>query len=206
MERETYVIVGLGNPGKEYEHTRHNVGFDVIEVLSQKLNLPVNKAKHQGQIGECTYKGNRLVLCRPQTFMNNSGQCVTQLAAWYKVPADHLLVIYDDIDLPQGHLRVRKNGSAGTHNGMRSIIGLWGRQDFPRIRVGVGAKPSGWDLADWVLSHYRNAEERQIAFDAYMKAADCVLTFVEKGIDAAMRDYNQKENKKAQPDEPKTES
>lgn len=190
MERETYVIVGLGNPGKEYEHTRHNVGFDVIEVLSQKLNLPVNKAKHQGQIGECTYKGNRLVLCRPQTFMNNSGQCVTQLAAWYKVPADHLLVIYDDIDLPQGHLRVRKNGSAGTHNGMRSIIGLLGRQDFPRLRVGVGKKPEGWELADWVLSHYQTEEDRKTQFDAFLLAADTLVDWIKNGMDSAMRTAN----------------
>lgn len=201
MEKETFVIVGLGNPGREYEHTRHNVGFDVIEVLSQKLNLPVNKAKCHGLVGEEIWQGKRLVLCRPQTFMNNSGQCVAELAAWYKVDPAHLLVIYDDIDLPQGHLRVRKSGSAGTHNGMRSIIALWGWQDFPRIRVGVGAKPQGWELSDWVLSHYRDAGERETAFKAYLEAAQCVLSYVENGIDAAMQAYNHKEPKKVEPAE-----
>ena len=201
MEKETFIIIGLGNPGREYEHTRHNVGFDVIEVLSQKLNLPVNRAKCKGQVGEGSYQGKRLVLCRPQTYMNNSGQCVTELVSWYKAEPDQVLVIYDDIDLPQGSLRVRKSGSAGTHNGMRSIIGLWGRQDFPRIRVGVGAKPQGWDLADWVLSHYKDAAEREIAFKAYVEAADCVLDYVAHGMDHAMQAYNHKETKKTEPKE-----
>lgn len=192
MDKEQYIIIGLGNPGSKYQHTRHNVGFDVIEVISQKLSIPVKRSRCQGLVGEGSYKGTRIILCQPQTFMNDSGRCVTQLLQWYKVSANQIIIIYDDIDLPQGKLRIRKNGSAGTHNGMRSIIQYIGTQDFPRIRVGVGAKPEGWDLADWVLSHYKNADERETAFQAFKQAADCALEIVDSGIDQAMQQFNQK--------------
>ena len=187
-----FLIVGLGNPGAKYEHTRHNVGFDVVEVISQKLNLPVNKGKCQALVGEGTYEGQRVVLCRPQTYMNLSGLSVQALMHWYKVPPENLLLIYDDVDLPPGKLRVRPSGGPGTHNGMRSIVGEIGSEAFPRIRVGIGDRPEGWELADWVTSHYASKEERQLAFDAYLLAADAALCFVKEGVEAAMRKFNGK--------------
>ena len=134
----------------------------------------------------------RVVLCQPQTYMNLSGECVAQLLSWYKCPLENLLVIYDDIDLPLGKLRVRKTGSAGTHNGMRSIIGHTPGQSFPRIRVGVGAKPEGWDLADWVLSRYQIREEQDAMREAFTRAADCVEDWLKNGIDHAIQQYNGK--------------
>ena len=181
------IVVGLGNPGREYARTRHNVGFDVLDVLSEKTGIQLTKSAMHGLIGEGFVRGEKLVLVKPQTYMNLSGQCVTELVSWYKQPMDRLLVVYDDIDLPLGKLRLRGSGSAGTHNGMRSIIGLLGAQDFPRLRVGVGSKPEGWELADWVLSHYQTAEERQTQFDAFLQAADVVLEYAQNGLDSAMR-------------------
>ena len=161
------IVVGLGNPGKEYARTRHNVGFDVIDVLSEKHGIALTKNAMHGLIGEGFVGGEKLVLVKPQTFMNLSGQCVTELVSWYKPEMDRLLLVYDDIDLPLGKLRMREKGSAGTHNGMRSVIGLLGRQDFPRLRVGVGKKPEGWELADWVLSHYQTEEDRKTQFEGH---------------------------------------
>jgi len=185
-----YMIVGLGNPGKEYARTRHNVGFDVIDVLSEKLGIQVSKSTMHGLVGDGFVHGQKVLLVKPQTYMNLSGQCVSEMAAFYKVPMENLLLIYDDIDLPLGKLRLRKDGSAGTHNGMRSVIGLLGRQDFPRLRVGVGKKPEGWELADWVLSHYATEEDRKIQFDAFLLAADTVIDYIKNGLDSAMRTAN----------------
>ena len=192
MEKETWLVVGLGNPGSQYAHTRHNAGFDTISVLSDRWRAPLTKKKCSGLLVETTYADQRVVLCQPQTFMNLSGQCVQELLSWYKCPLDHLLVIYDDIDLPLARLRVRKNGSAGTHNGMRSILANVPSQEFPRVRVGVGAKPEGWDLADWVLSHYTIREEQDAMREAFIRAADCVEDWLQNGIDHAMQTYNQK--------------
>ena len=185
-----YMIVGLGNPGKEYERTRHNVGFDVIDVLSEKLGITVNKSTMHGLVGDGYVGGQKVLLVKPQTYMNLSGQCVSEMAAFYKIPMENMMLIYDDIDLPLGKLRLRKDGSAGTHNGMRSVIGLLGRQDFPRLRVGVGKKPEGWELANWVLSHYATAEDRQTQFDAFLLAADTVIDYIKNGMDSAMRTAN----------------
>lgn len=187
-----FLMVGLGNPGQKYEHTRHNVGFDVLEVISQKINLPINRMKCHAMVGEGAYEGERVVLCRPQTYMNNSGQSVQELLKWYKIPPENLLVIYDDIDLPPGKLRIRPNGSPGTHNGMRSIVDCLGTQGFPRIRVGIGQQPEGWELADWVLSHYATPQERQEAFEAYLLAGEAALHLLKNGVEAAMRQYNKK--------------
>ena len=184
------IVVGLGNPGREYARTRHNVGFDVLDVLSEKTGIQLTKSAMHGLIGEGFAGGEKLVLVKPQTYMNLSGQCVSELVSWYKPEMDRLLIVYDDIDLPLGKLRLRKSGSAGTHNGMRSIIGLLGSQDFPRLRVGVGKKPEGWELADWVLSHYQTVEERQTQFDAFLLAADVVLDYMKNGLDSAMRMAN----------------
>ncbi len=187
-----HLIVGLGNPGAKYEHTRHNVGFDVVSVLSQKLNVPIKRLRCKAVVGEGTVDGQRVALCLPQTFMNLSGECVQALMSWYKVPPENLIVIYDDVDLPPGKLRVRPFGGPGTHNGMRSIVELTGTEAFPRIRVGIGPQPEGWELADWVLSRYATQEERQVAFDAYVNAADAALCLVREGVEAAMRKYNAK--------------
>ena len=185
-----HIIIGLGNPGKEYHRTRHNVGFDVIDVLSEKLNIQVNRSLMHGLVGDGFFGGEKVMLVKPQTFMNLSGQCVSELVSFYKVPMDRLLLIYDDIDLPLGKLRLRQSGSAGTHNGMRSVIGLLGRQDFPRLRVGVGGKLEGWALADWVLSHYATEEERKTQFDAFLLAADTVMELMKNGPESAMRTAN----------------
>lgn len=193
MEKQTYIVVGLGNPGTQYARTRHNAGFETLEVLSKRWNVDINRKKFNGLIAETTYNGHRVVLCQPQTFMNASGECVQELLQWYKCPLENMIVIYDDIDLALSRLRVRKSGSAGTHNGMRSILGcIGGQQGFPRIRVGVGAKPEGWDLADWVLSTYRIREEREEMEKAFARAADCVEDWLKNGIEHAMQQYNGK--------------
>lgn len=185
---ETYIVVGLGNPGAEYARTRHNAGWESLDALCRRWHVQLNKRKFDGLLAETTMDGVRVVLCQPQTYMNASGECVRQLLQWYKCPLDHLLVIYDDIDLALGRLRVRKSGSAGTHNGMRSILQcIGGEQGFPRVRVGVGAKPEGWDLADWVLSAYRLPEERTDMEKAFDKAADVAEDWLKNGIDHAMQ-------------------
>ena len=196
----TYIVVGLGNPEKKYEHTRHNVGFDVLQVLSQKLNIPLNKLRCKALTGEGRIGGERVVLAAPQTYMNLSGQSVVELLRWYKADAKHLIVVYDDVDLPQGAIRIRKNGSAGTHNGMRSIVGLLGYENFPRLRVGVGQRRPGYELADWVLGHYLPGEEQQTADAAYALAADAIIEYITNGIESAMCKYNTKKTKK--PPEP----
>ena len=195
-----YIVVGLGNPGNEYARTRHNVGFDVIDVIGEKQNIRLTKNAMHGLIGEGFAGGEKLVLVKPQTFMNLSGQCVTELVSWYKPEMDHLMVVYDDIDLPLGKLRMREKGSAGTHNGMRSIVGLLGYENFPRLRVGVGQRRPGYELADWVLGHYLPGEEQQTADAAYALAADAIIEYITNGIESAMCKYNTKKTKK--PPEP----
>lgn len=180
-----YVIVGLGNPGAKYAHTHHNVGFDVVEILSQRLHIPIERNRCKAQVGEGSYAGERVALCRPQTFMNMSGESVVALCNWYKPEYDQLIVIYDDVDLPFGRVRVRAKGSAGTHNGMRSVIYLLGRDDFPRVRVGIGRPPEGWELADYVLTGYNTKEARETAFAAYVKAAEAVEILIRQGVEKA---------------------
>ena len=185
-------IVGLGNPGEKYEHTRHNVGYDVISIIAAKLDTPIKKLKFQGTIGETIYKGEKLVLIKPQTYMNLSGLTVQEAMSWYKLEPKDVLLLVDDIDLPFGQVRVRAKGGPGTHNGLRHIVQCTGSGDFPRVRVGMGAPPPEWDLADWVLSKFQTEEERKIAFDAYMTAADAALCWAENGIDAAMNRFNKR--------------
>ena len=185
----TYIVVGLGNPEKKYEHTRHNVGFDVLQVLSQKLDIPLNKLRCKALTGEGRIGGERVVLAAPQTYMNLSGQSVVELLRWYKADAKHQIVVYDDVDLPQGRLRVRAGGSAGTHNGMRNIVYLTGRDDFPRVRIGIGKPEPGRDLAAYVLGKYP-PEARQAMFDAFLRAADAVQAIVTDGAEAAMARFN----------------
>lgn len=185
-------LIGLGNPGDKYAHTRHNVGFDTIDIISQKIDLPVKKIKCKALIGEGTYEGERIVLVKPQTFMNESGFCVAEILSWYKLAPSDVLLIYDDIDLPFGQVRIRPHGGPGTHNGLRSIVQCTATGDFPRVRVGMGAPPKDYDLADYVLGHFNTPEDRKIAFDAYMTAADAALLFVKSDINAAMNQYNRK--------------
>ena len=156
-----YVVVGLGNPGRKYEHTRHNVGFDIVDVLAQRNNITLARLRCKAVVGEGTIAGQRVALALPQTYMNLSGESVVQLVNWYKPERDQLIICFDDVDLPEGKLRFRPSGSAGTHNGMRNIIYLLGRDDFPRLRVGIGRPPEGWDLKDYVLTGYRTPAERQ---------------------------------------------
>lgn len=185
------IIVGLGNPGKMYEHSRHNVGFDVLSIVSGKTGIAINKSKFKALVGEGVVGSEKVVLALPQTFMNLSGQSVRQLIDWYKVPLQDLLVVYDDIDLPPGKVRIRSKGGAGTHNGMRSVLAHLGSEDFPRIRVGIGNKPPQWELADWVLAQYQTKQERQVAFDAYTLAAEAAIDFIkEEEIDFVMQKYN----------------
>jgi PTH1 family peptidyl-tRNA hydrolase len=195
-----HLIVGLGNPGEKYEHTRHNVGFDVLAILSEKLHIPITRLKGDALIGEGFVSGEKVVLCKPQTFMNLSGEAVRQLMNWYKLEPEQLMVIYDDIDLAPGWLRIRASGSAGTHNGMRNIVECIGTEAFPRIRVGIGGKPPVFDLVDWVLSRYQTPEARQTAYDAYVKAADAAATWVRSGVETAMNRYNTKKPKPPRPE------
>ena len=185
-------IVGLGNPGEKYEHTRHNVGYDVISIIDAKLDTPIKKLKFQGTIGETIYKGKKLVLIKPQTYMNLSGLTVQEAMSWYKLEPKDVLLLVDDIDLPFGQVRVRAKGGPGTHNGLRHIVQCTGSGDFPRVRVGMGAPPPEWDLADWVLSKFQTEEERKIAYDAYLTAADAALCWAENGIDVAMNRFNKR--------------
>lgn len=198
-----YLIVGLGNPGSKYAHTRHNVGFDVLEKLARKLNVSISREKDEALIGECFVGGQKVILALPQTYMNLSGEAVMRLVNYYKIDPEDLLVVYDDIDLAPGFIRIRKNGSAGTHNGMRSIIGLLGFENFPRLRVGVGQKREGYELADWVLGHYIG-EEADVQDKAFELAADAIVDYIQNGIESAMCKYNTKKPKKPKP-EPKPE-
>ncbi len=186
-----YIIVGLGNPGKQYDRTRHNVGFEVIDVLADRMGIHVEEKKSKGLWGKGILAGEKVVLIKPQTYMNLSGECVRAAADFYKVPAEDILVIHDDIDLEPGQLRIRGKGSAGGHNGIKNIIAHLGTQEFPRIKVGVGEKPKGMDLADYVLSHFSKGEQERMD-EAYREAADAVELFLAEGIDKAMNRYNAK--------------
>lgn len=182
-----YVIVGLGNPGSKYEHTRHNVGFEIIEALARRNKISVMKSKCKAIVGEGIIGGQRAVLCMPQTYMNLSGESVVQLCNWYKPEYDQLIVLFDDTDLPAGKVRFRPEGSAGTHNGMRNIIALLGRTDFPRIRVGIGRPPEGWELRDFVLTRPGDDEAGKAMIDGYEKAAEAVEVYLKDGLEAVRR-------------------
>ena len=187
MVKNTLLIVGLGNPGEKYAHTRHNAGFDVMSRLEEYYGVKLRKRLLlQGMTAEVTDGETKVVLCEPLTFMNRSGDCVKKLLNRFKVPQENMIVIYDDIDLPPGKVRVRKNGGPGTHNGMRSIAGQLGKTDFPRIRVGTGDRPAGEDLAAWVLGHWK-PEDKEIMETAFDKAAECARLWVKEGIDKAMQ-------------------
>ena len=190
-----YLIAGLGNPTKQYEHTRHNIGFDTITYLADHYHISMNTKKFQGICGSGYIEGQKVLLLMPQTYMNLSGQSVSEAAAFYKLdPATEVIVIYDDIALEPGNIRVRKKGSAGGHNGIKNIIAHLGTQEFQRIRIGVGEKPKEYDLADYVLGRF-SAEDRKLVEEAFANAADAVRLMVQGKTDEAMNLYNRRERR-----------
>jgi len=185
-----WLIVGLGNPGDNYSRTRHNAGFRAVDILGEKLGVKIDRAKYRGLYGQVTYKGQKLILLKPQTFMNLSGLSVMDAARFYKLPPERIIVLFDDISLDVGRLRIRGDGSAGGHNGIKSIIGSINSQSFPRVKIGVGAKPHpDYELADWVLSAFRPEEEKILA-PALERAADATLTLIEHGVYEAANRFN----------------
>ncbi len=185
-----YVIAGLGNPTSKYKGTRHNVGFDMIDMLAKKYNIRVKDKKHKALCGSGMIEGQKVLLIKPQTFMNLSGESIGTVLNFYKLePETELIVIYDDVSLEPGRLRIRKKGSAGGHNGMKSVINHVGPQEFMRVKIGVGEKPEGWDLADYVL-RCPPRKERIMLEDAFEKACDAVALMVQGETDRAMNQFN----------------
>lgn len=185
-----YLIVGLGNPDKKYENTRHNAGFIAVDYIAEKQNCRVNRLKFKSMVGECTVNGHKVLFMKPSTYMNNSGQAVTEAMKFYKLPPERVIVIFDDISLDVGKMRVRSKGSDGGQKGMRSIIYLSGSDQFPRIKIGIGAKPNpNWDLADWVLSKFTDSEKKNIEHMAD-NAGHAIELIMDGNIAKAMNLYN----------------
>ena len=185
-----YLIVGLGNPGKKYDNTRHNIGFSAMDSLSKSLGVTVNRAKFSALSCLCTVKGKKVLLLSPQTYMNLSGQAVKAAAEFYKIPPQRIIVIYDDISLPVGRMRIRGTGSAGGHNGIKSIIASLGTQDFPRVKIGVGEKPTPeYDLADWVLSRF-SSQEKKVVEKMVVHGANASMALCTDPLDVVVSAYN----------------
>ena len=185
-----WLIVGLGNPGQKYEHTRHNMGFLTVDMLAEKTGVKLNKVKFKSACNIMNFAGCKCLVMKPQTYMNLSGEAVREAVQFYKIPADHVLVIYDDISLPVGKLRVRPTGSAGGHNGIKNIIAHLGTQDFPRVKIGVGAPEGGGaEMVDWVIGAPSQAERKVLvaSFERAIEAAACII---ENGCQKAMNDFN----------------
>ena len=187
-----FLIAGLGNPDKKYEKTRHNIGFDTVDALAEKYNISITEKKHKALCGSGVIEGVKVILAKPQTYMNLSGESIAEIVNFYKLdPESEMLIIFDDISLAPGNIRVRKKGSAGGHNGIKSIISSVGTSNFMRIKVGVGEKPQGWDLADHVLGRFSSGD-RKLVDEAIEFAADAVEKIITDGTDAAMNEYNRK--------------
>ena len=186
-----YLIAGLGNPSRTYEGTRHNIGFTIIDVIGNKFGIDVTTKKHKALVGRGIIDGMRVILAKPQTYMNLSGESIREIADFYKIESENIIIIYDDISLDVGQLRIRKKGSAGGHNGIKNIIAHLGTQEFPRIKVGIGNKPEGWDLADYVLSKYSKAEQEALE-EASEGVIGAVKLMLMDDIEAAMNKYNAK--------------
>ncbi len=187
---DAWLIVGLGNPGKEYEKTRHNAGYRAIDRLAEKLGCKIDRSKFQGLYAQVNYRGRKLYLLKPLTYMNLSGRSVVQLSAYFGIPPQRIIVLFDDISLEPGRLRVRADGSAGGHNGIKSIIAEVGSQDFPRVKIGVGAKPHPeQDLADWVLSTFSASEDKALV-SALDRAADAALCIMDSGVAETANRFN----------------
>ena len=185
------IIIGLGNPAREYQATRHNIGFYTITRLSDEYNIPLDFKKHKAICGRGYIGGEKVVLAQPQTYMNLSGESVRELVDFYKVTNEEIIVIYDDVALDVGQLRIRAKGSAGGHNGIKNIIAHLGTQEFPRIRIGVGEKPKNWDLADYVLGRFAD-EEQPVIREALGRAANACECIITDGIEEAMNRYNRR--------------
>ena len=184
-----YLITGLGNPTRQYEHTRHNAGFDCIDILAKTLEIKVNRVREKALTGKGKAGPEQVILAKPQTFMNLSGQAVVPLMNYYKIDISRLIVIYDDSDLDVGKIRIRKSGSSGGHNGMKDIIRAAGTQDFIRIRIGIGKRPDYMEMPDYVLGRPAG-EERKLLDEALKQAAEAVLDIIEHGADHAMNHFN----------------
>lgn len=185
-----WIIVGLGNPEEIYAKNRHNAGFRAVDIIAEKLGVKIDRAKFRGRFVQTSYKGQKIILLKPMTFMNNSGLSVMDAANYYKLPAERVIVLFDDISLDVGRLRLRRDGSAGGHNGIKSIIGGLNSQSFPRVKIGVGQKPHpDYELAAWVLSDFSKEEEKLLG-PALADAADAALLLLDQGIEAASAKYN----------------
>lgn len=186
---ETFIIVGLGNPGNEYKLTRHNIGFSVIDALREDYGVNLERLKFNAMLSEVVDDGRRLVLVKPQTYMNSSGDSVRQVCEWYKISLDRLIVVYDDIDIEWGKLRIRPAGSAGSHNGLKSVVSSMNSQSFPRVRVGIGKPPANWDLVNYVLGRF-NEDEKKLLGQVIENAKKAIKSILEVGIDSAMNLFN----------------
>ena len=185
------IIAGLGNPGKEYENTRHNAGFMVMDALAEKIGADISEKKHKALCGKGVIGGEKVILMKPQTYMNSSGESIRAAADYYKVDPEDILIVYDDISLAPGQIRIRKKGSAGGHKGIKNIIANLGTDRFMRVKVGVGEKPKNWDLADYVLSPFTK-DERPLVNLAIEHAAKAIEQMLNGDVDAAMNEYNRK--------------
>lgn len=200
-----YIIAGLGNPGKQYENTRHNIGYQVIDALADKHGIRVLESKFKGLIGKGMIGSEKVILVKPLTYMNLSGECIGEAVNYFKIDeTSELIVVADDISLDVGHIRMRKKGSAGGHNGLKNIIAHLGHEEFIRIKMGIGDKPAGYDLADYVLGHF-NKEETEILEESKKNAVLAIETILTDGIDKAMNLYNTKKVKKAEKKEDTSE-
>lgn len=188
-DNDRWIIVGLGNIGSQYDNTRHNCGFEVVDILASEYGIDVSKKKFQGTIGEGKIQGEKVVLVKPSTYMNLSGECLSKVMSWYKVSSEKVIVIYDDIDIDTGTVRVRAKGRAGSHNGMKSVIQHLGTIEFPRVRLGIGKNPSFMDLAQYVLGHF-TAEESEKIIEGRKKAKEAVVSIITKGCDFTMNKFN----------------
>lgn len=186
-----YLIVGLGNPGKEYEDTRHNVGFKAIDILSERNNISLNKIKFTSVYGEGRIGGQKVILLKPQTYMNNSGLAVKEAASFYKIKNENIIIIFDDIDIDFMSVRIKAKGSPGSHNGMKSLVNQLGTKDFPRVKIGIGKKRPGENLASFVLARFPK-EERDLMDQVIDLASQGAEAIVRDGIDQAMNEYNNK--------------
>lgn len=184
-----FIIAGLGNPGLKYENTRHNVGFITVDMLAERYHISISEKAHKALIGKGVIEGQRVILVKPQTYMNLSGESIRSVMDFYKTDPSELIVVYDDISLEPGAIRVRKKGSAGGHNGMKNIIQHLGTQEFPRVRIGVGEKPPYMDLADYVLGRF-TGEEQPLMAQAFRDGADALVSILTDGADAAMNHFN----------------
>lgn len=184
-----YIVVGLGNPSKEYELTRHNIGFRVVDALADEFGICINKSKFKALIGDIKIGDSKIILVKPQTYMNSSGESVKEICDWYKIPLENLIVVYDDIDIEWKKLRIRPSGSAGSHNGLKSVIGLLNSKDFPRVRVGIGKPPENWDLVDYVLGRFSDDEENDLGL-IIKNAREAIECIIKSDVNSAMNKFN----------------